>query len=385
MNKKEIFLEKAFKKHGNKYDYSKVEYIDCKTKVCIICPIHGEFWQTPDNHLQNNGCKKCSKELANIKKSLTTEQFIEKAKLIHGNKYDYSKVEYKGSKIKVCIVCPKHGEFWQTPANHTNKILKQGCPKCKSEKLSDEQKITKEEFIKRAIRIHGNKYDYSKVTISGLHSKVKIYCKKCKKYFIQEANSHIRGRGCPNCLNKNLTTEDIVKMFTEVHGDKYDYSKVKYKTMKAKVCIICPKHGEFWQSPYKHYKCKQGCPSCNESHLEEEIRSELIKNDILFEYNKSKEWLNNQRLDFYLPKYNVAIECQGIQHFKPVSFSKKVSPKLNFEKIKDLDDKKLKSSKIANVKIYYYTNLNYKTFLGEKVYHDKTKLIKDVIRTSPLS
>ena len=120
------FIEKAKLKHNNKYDYSKVEYIDAKTNVCIICPDHGEFWQTPDTHSHRSGCPKCG--LENKKTTLSnTDEFINKAKIKHEGKYDYSKVEYIKDKAHVCIICPEHGEFWQTPTNH---IQGKGCPKC---------------------------------------------------------------------------------------------------------------------------------------------------------------------------------------------------------------------------------------------------------------
>lgn len=125
----EGFIEKAKKLHDNKYDYSKAEYVNTNTKVCIICPEHGEFWQTPSNHLQGKGCPKCKG------KNKTTEEFIEKANIIHNNKYDYSKVEYKSNRTKVCIICPEHGEFWQTPHEHLHGC---GCPKCKNIKWNKE-------------------------------------------------------------------------------------------------------------------------------------------------------------------------------------------------------------------------------------------------------
>ena len=99
-----IFIEKAKNIHKDKYDYSKVEYIDSKTKICIICPKHGEFWQTPANHLKGRGCPKCSFKKMSDLKLKTTNKFIEDAKNIHGDKYDYSKVEYKDNKTKVCII-----------------------------------------------------------------------------------------------------------------------------------------------------------------------------------------------------------------------------------------------------------------------------------------
>ena len=107
------FIEKAKAVHGDKYDYSKVEYVKAKEKVCIICQEHGEFWQTPNNHLRGEGCPFCYGS-----KKLTTEEFISKAKQIHGNKYDYSNVNYVNKYTKVCIICPEHGEFWQKPSNH---------------------------------------------------------------------------------------------------------------------------------------------------------------------------------------------------------------------------------------------------------------------------
>jgi protein-arginine kinase activator protein McsA len=122
IDRKERFIIKANEKHGEKYDYSKLEYVDAHTKVCIICPKHGEFWQTPNSHLNGCGCPKCGGN-----KSLTTEEFIEKAKQIHGEKYDYSKVEYVNANTKVYVICPIHGEFWVTPANH---LRERGCSQC---------------------------------------------------------------------------------------------------------------------------------------------------------------------------------------------------------------------------------------------------------------
>ena len=119
----EEFILKSIAVHGDKYDYSKVEYINNRTKVCIICPIHGEFWQTPINHINNkNGCPKCGNNMISV------EEFIKRARKIHGDKYDYSKVNYINSNTPVCIICPKHGEFWQSPATHLDYS---GCPKCK--------------------------------------------------------------------------------------------------------------------------------------------------------------------------------------------------------------------------------------------------------------
>lgn len=113
------FIAKARNVHGDKYDYSKVNYINATTKVCIICPIHGEFYQTPSRHLLG-GCKKCGVDTRVKKRTISRDDFIKEANIKHNYKYDYSKVEYINSKTKICIICPIHGEFWQTPNSHLN-------------------------------------------------------------------------------------------------------------------------------------------------------------------------------------------------------------------------------------------------------------------------
>ena len=118
----EEFISKAKKIHGDKYDYSKVEYINNCTKVCIICPKHGEFWQTPNTHLDGCGCKQCFSEKRGESKRLTYDIFLKRAREIYGNKYDYSKVEYINVMTPVCIICPIHGEFWQKHKIHLNSI-----------------------------------------------------------------------------------------------------------------------------------------------------------------------------------------------------------------------------------------------------------------------
>lgn len=281
------FIEKAKEIHGDKYDYSKVNYENRSTKVCVICPIHGEFWQTPEAHLHKQGCPKCS---GNAK--LTTEEFIIKAKKRHGDKYDYSKTIYINACTKVCIICPEHGEFWQTPHNH---LSGQGCPKCSIE-------LNKE------------------------------YKRRSVKSFIEEAKA--------------------------VHGDKYDYSKVKYVNNYTKVCIICPEHGEFWQTPNSHLSGGSGCPMCASSHLEEEIRIFLKEENITFEEQKTWEWLiyeSHQYVDFFLPEYNTVIECHGIQHFEAVDY---FGGEDGFKYSIDRDQNKLKLCEEHNLKVLYYTTFD---------------------------
>ena len=244
----EEFIEKAKKIHGNKYDYSKVKYKNNHTKIIIICSIHGEFLQTPNNHLQGYGCRKCGV------KNLTTEEFIERAKKVHGNKYDYSKVKYIHSLTDVIIICYIHGEFLQTPNNHFGGA---GCQKC-----AGSCRLSTEEFIKRATKIHNNKYDYSNTNFINVSEKVAIICKKHGE-FTQTPHSHLKGNGCKQCANNALekTTEEFIEQAKKIHGDKYNYSKVKYINANKKIIIICKKHGEFLQKPNNHLNSK-GCSKC---------------------------------------------------------------------------------------------------------------------------
>ena len=369
----EEFVNQAKEVHGDKYDYSKVEYKNNHTKVCIICPEHGEFWQTPKNHLNSQGCMKCKLKEQGKRLKYTTEKFIEKAKQVHGDIYDYSKVNYVDSHTKVCIICPEHGEFWQKPDNHLNGW---GCKKCGLKISSEKRKLTKENFILKAREIHGWKYDYSKVEYVDNSTKVCIICPEHGEFW-QTPNNHLNGYGCQLCgknivgekLRKNIET--FINDSREVHGDKYDYSKVKYKNNKIKVCIICPEHGEFWQTPNDHLDgC--GCPSCNEYKLEKEIKDFLIENNINFESQKRFSWLGLQSLDFYLPDYNVGIECQGIQHFEPKDF---FGGEKAFKEQVERDIKKYQKCLHNNIKLYYYSNINYNT---EEIYTNKYSLLNKI-------
>ena len=126
------FIKLAKAVHHNRYDYSKSEYVNSRTKICVICQKHGDFFITPNSHLSGCGCKKCSQEEKSEKMKKGTYEFIKEANSVHKNKYDYSKVEYVNNKTKVCIICPEHGEFWQTPSIH---LRTYGCPICSESKL----------------------------------------------------------------------------------------------------------------------------------------------------------------------------------------------------------------------------------------------------------
>lgn len=207
----EEFVAKAKEVHGDKYDYSKVVYKNNKAKVIIICPIHGDFKQTPRTHLEGKGCYLCGriqagKNIAETSKD-SKEDFIKKAILKHGNKYDYSKVEYTNAQTKVVIICPKHGEFSTTPNNHLRKekgkrVYLGNCPKCAEESRAKKRSLGLKGFIERAKSIHGEKYDYSLVEYRNINTKVKIIC-PVHGIFEQKPSEHLSGCGCSWCSNTN--------------------------------------------------------------------------------------------------------------------------------------------------------------------------------------
>ena len=365
----EDFVKKANKVHDGKYDYSNVVYVNNKTKVCIICPEHGEFWQRPNEHINGHGCSKCCG--AHIP---TKEEWITSARKVHGDKYDYSKVVYKNARTNVCIICHEHGEFWQKPYNHKRG---QGCPKC-----SGCYKPTKEEWIVSVNGVHNGKYDYNNVEYVNKETKVCIICPEHGEFW-QTPGHHIQGQGCPKCKGDKacerltLSKEEFIQKANEVHGDKYDYSEVNYVTCDTKVCIICPKHGEFWQTPVSHTQ-GNGCPKCNSSHLERSVMNYLDEHGITYDYQKRFVWLGRQSLDFYLPDYNVGIECQGRQHFFPVDFAGRGVEWAckKFDKQIKRDKRKKALCEKHGVKLLYFGNVpNYDTFLGEVVHDDVQYLI----------
>lgn len=380
----EELINKAREIHGNKYDYSKTIYHGYYEKVCIICPKHGEFWKSPSNHINKShseGCPLCEKEKKTYNQ-LDTNKFIKLAREVHGAKYDYSKVVYKNNHTKVSIICPEHGEFLQLPSNH---LSGKGCKKCGYSSSSQKQKLKLEEFINKAIEVHGNKYDYSKVNYTNNRTKISIVCPKHGE-FTQTPDSHLSGRGCQKCKSEKISSvrvkrwDVILNEMKKIHKEKYSYDESTYIDARHKIKITCPQHGEFWQVAFGHANgC--GCPKCASSKIENEIGLALTEHNINHNIEQKFSWLfyiSQQKLDFYLPDYNIAIECQGAQHFKPISFFS--DDKENFNIRLERDKTKKRLCEENGVRLYYFSHESYDEFLGEKVYHNKEELINEILK-----
>lgn len=313
------FIEDARKIHGDKFDYSKVDYKTNHDKVIIICSVHGEIEQTPMSHLQGNGCRLCgyismSKKLKEskiryhhlrkYKVKYTTEEYIALAKAKHGDKYDYSRTVFVNTSTPVDIIYD--GIIYQIlPIGHLTYPL--------------ELSLSKDNFIDRAINKHKDKYDYSLVDFVNGNTKVKIIHKETGIVYEQTPHNHLKYS--PENLNL-VSYEDFIKRSTEIHFNKYNYDKSVYINCKTKITITCPKHGDFEQTPGSHMS-GSGCPICNESKGEKIIRNYLSINEIDFISQKTFpdcKYVSLLKFDFYLPDYNLCIEFDGIQHFEASDF-----------------------------------------------------------------
>lgn len=248
------FIAQAINTHGDEYDYSLVNYKNNRTDVIIVCKTHGPFPQKPHNHVGNqNGCPDCYGN-----DTITTKIFIENAKTIHGDLYDYSLVEYKTAFIPVIIVCKIHGSFPQKPNAHTSS--KAGCPFCYGKNLS------KETFIRSAKLVHNDKYDYSEVVFVDTETHVKIICSK-HTFFFTRPSIHLEGRGgCYQCavIRRIVPLARFIERAQEVHKGRYGYSLLSvdnYTNGKSKIPIVCNDHGAFTQQAHSHLQGR-GCESC---------------------------------------------------------------------------------------------------------------------------
>jgi len=187
---------------------------------------------------------------------MTEEEFIEKARQVHGDKYDYSKAGYVNTTKKVRIICPEHGEFTQTARNH---LKGSKCPIC-----AGNTRRSTEEFIEKARKVHGDRYDYSKTKYVNSKINVIVTCREHGDFRTTPYN-HIKGQGCPYCAGKiprkRVSFTEFVRRAREVHGDKFKYYGETYDTVNSKMKMKCPLHGEFWQTPYQHL-VTHGCPCC---------------------------------------------------------------------------------------------------------------------------
>lgn len=294
-----IFIQKSNLKHNNFYDYSLVNYINNGTLVKIICPIHKEFEQKPANHMAGANCPSCTRN-----KKITQDEFIQISNLKHNNFYDYSEIIYN-NKFNIKIICPIHGGFNQTAKNHMDG---HGCNNC----FKDRRKIEHlNAFIIKANIVHNNYYDYSKSDYN--ENKIKIIC-PLHGEFLQTSKNHLRGDRCSSCTkNKKITTEIFIKRACILFNNHYDYSQVIYKGFDKKLKIICPIHGLFEQKASKHL-IGQGCLQCGL------IKSKLSQKVTTEDFIKKANKIHDNKYNYLIAKYLTAKEKVEIICFKHGNF-----------------------------------------------------------------
>lgn len=362
----EEFLQEANKIHNNKYKYDISNYITTTTPIIIICEKHGTFYQTPAAHLSGAGCKKCYLE----SKSLTQEEFIKRSLSLYcNNEFDHSFVKYIKYDTNIILKCNTCNKFFErTPNTH---LLKCNCPFC-SNKKSD-----REQFINKAIKIHGDTYGYSQVKYKGHNKKIIIIC-KIHGPFEQTPSVHLSGCGCQKCGDKLITTknthnnEDFLIKALKVHKDTYDYSQVEYKGFNKKIIIICKIHGPFEQTPAYHLKGRH-CPMCNISKGEYAVSIFLKKYNICFKTQKTFENCKNPktnhklRFDFYLQDLNICIEFDGAHHHKDVYYNNHKSDLKDTQYRDSLKNQYCKDNNIKLIRIPYWEFKNIEEILKKEL------------------
>lgn len=286
--------------------------------------------------------------------------FIDKAKLIHDNRYDYSLVNYKDNKTDINIICKIHGIFKQNPQVH---LRGNGCSIC-----SGNKRHTLDKFIAKGNEIHNNYYDYSLSKYKNADTNINIICPE-HGVFEQTYFKHINlKRKCKKCADENnkFTKEEFIDRANKVHNFRYDYSNINYINTNSSINIKCLIHGEFTQRASDHVNKKNGCPHCKNSKGENIIDNFLINNNI--NYIRQKRFSDCKykkllRFDFYIPANNICIEFDGLQHFKSREF---------FGGIKKYDDLKIKD----NIKNEYCKNNNINLI---RISYKEINIIEDIL------
>ncbi len=378
------YIQRAIAIHGDKYGYELVNYVNRQTPITIICRKHGPIKINPYTHIRlKTGCPKCATDSSRKKYALTKEQFIERAKERIGDHYNFSRVEYINAHTPVLIGCPIHGWFKQYPMSIQQN--RRGCPKCELEHRGENRRTGLKSFIERSKSIHGDRYNYDKVVYVNQQSRVIISC-PIHGDFEQRAQDHLKGIGCSKCnypYSKGRPKENLVDDFRKVHGDRYEYPGIPNKPRNTiKIPIRCKKHGIFYQRIANHLR-GDGCPSCKNSKQENIVRRFLEYEKIKFEEQKTFSWLKRKKkmfLDFYLPEYNIGIECQGSQHFGIVSGWGYVMEEKDYIDLYERDRLKHELCKHRGIKILYYCY--YKGWVPEEyidtVYTTKKDLINAI-------
>jgi Zn ribbon nucleic-acid-binding protein len=419
VDKSDYIIQRFIEVHGDKYNYSEVNYKKEQVKVKIICSIHGSFSQIAKSHISGSGCPRCKG------KGLSLEEVINQLEEVHNGKYDYSKLEFKSQRDKGIIICSEHGEFEQSISKHK---AGDGCPKC-----SGFNKTT-DEFIIESRRKFGDKFDYSRARYVNATKMIEFRCIEHDYTFFQTSNNHLNSdypcEYCEREYKKSLYSmglNEFKQRMIAAHGDVFSFENTRYVNQKTKIKIQCRKcnspissypqtlingvgcgtcyelkkrqeysaeklkeinkyvkklGGKCLSNNYENnmtnlqFECKKGhvfmeswadvkysmrwCKECAPNRLIGETLTRMILEHLLgyqmpSSYIKSMQGL---QLDGYNSKHNVAFEYQGYQHYTKGSFFHTSKKDFKAQQTRDTTKKLLcKENGITLIEIFEFKNI----------------------------
>jgi hypothetical protein len=318
----ERFISSARELYGDKYNYDSVAYFNSNTKVIIKCIKHGKFEQTPIRYLKGYGCPTCSAENSLI----AYDDFLAKSRLVHGDLFRYTFFENKKFKDKIEIICPKHGEFSQSISSH---LRGHGCKQCSHHIDSPQEKIDRFNAIhnnKYKYVLNDGVKDSSKIIIiCDEHGE---FMQTVNNHLAGHGCPQCNMTGGHN----KLTTQEFIKRAMAVHGSKYMYDKSDYQSYSTGLIIECREHGEFIQSPSNHL-AGNGCSRCALERAASGMslgQKEIY--DLCSQYDKpvlnDRDILDGQEIDIYCPNHKIAIEYHGMYYH---SYAHKESKKQRYK------------------------------------------------------
>ena len=311
---------------------------------------------------------------------LSDSEFKERCKKVHNGKYDYSITVYNGSGNDIEYICPKHGVITQNAASHK---AGHGCRYCAIEENHNKTRYTLDDFVKKMKLVHGDKYDFSEAKYVDSQEEITLICHKKDALgnehgpFSRKPYSLLQGHGCPKCNGRNKTTELWIAEAKNVFPEGlYSFEHTIYKSARDKVIVTCKKHGDF-DVPARDFLSGHGCPKCHMSNLEVEVEKCLQRAGLNYVWQKKFDWLNGMSLDFYIEKYGVAIECQGVQHFENKDFFNK---RETLAERKERDQRKRELCKKHNIELVYFLEGTFLKYLdGQNKYFIDTQRMIDYI------
>lgn len=361
------FLKRLSDEQKSLYEYDNVIYVSTHEPVIIKCKKCDRFFsQCPADHLSGRGCSICGRQRASNAQTFTTEQFIERALIIHQDKYSYTKVEYINSQTYIIITCPKHGDYKQVPNSH---LQGAGCNQCAIELNSQKQRIDTIDFVKKCLEIPGNrdKYDYTNTMYIGMHGKITIFCKICLNEYTQYAGNHLHKHfGCGVCAgNAILTTDQFITKAKIIHSDnRFDYSMTEYIRSNQPVTIKCNVTNQiFNQTPNSHLSGSE-CPCCKPKYSRVQIEYlrfiEVTHPSIQHALHNGEHRIKNSRYDAdgYIEEMNKIYEFHGCYwHGCPTCYNGAEINKTTKCSFEELYSKTIKKAQHCRDNGYHYSEI----------------------------